>query len=148
MNDFSDGENPNPRYPCHQPGQAPRPPFLSQRGLAWLEPDGRPRRTGFPITLATYQEAETEVLEARLIRLRDGAENPVCAFGSEQFWEPRPLWRDAGISILRHYGAVFVLPHEPLTPGAGYKVHLKARVGSGVLERSWRFAVDRVFWEH
>lgn len=141
-------ESPNPKYPCHRPEQVPRPPFLSQRGLPWLEPDGQPRHTGFPITLTTYQEAETEVLEARLVRLRDGVENPVCAFGSEQFWESMPFWRDVGISVLRSHGAVFVLPYEPLTPGAGYKVYLKARVGSRTLERSWRFAVDAVLWEY
>ncbi|GAA6732706.1 CAP domain-containing protein [Thermus brockianus] len=136
-------ESPNPTYPCSHPTAPAKPPFLTQGGLTWDDGQGVVRvPIGFPITLMTFAQADTEVLEARVVRLSDGAENPVCAYGSLQYWEDREFWRDGALKGLRAYGAVVVLPHNPLTPGAEYEVHLKARIGSGLWEKTWRFQVE------
>ncbi|MEZ0348833.1 MAG: CAP domain-containing protein [Thermus sp.] len=136
-------ESPNPTYPCSHPEAPSQRPFLTQEGLTWDDGQGVVRTPiGFPITLMTFAQADTEILEARVVRLSDGAENPVCAYGSLQYWEDRSSWRDAGLRILRNLGAVIVLPHQPLTPGAEYEVHLKAEIGSQVWERTWRFQVE------
>ncbi|TFU14401.1 CAP domain-containing protein [Thermus tengchongensis] len=136
-------ENPNPTYPCSHP-EAPRQrPFLTQEGLTWDDGQGVVRNPiGFPVTLMTFARADTEVLEARVVRVSDQAVNPVCAYGSLQYWEDRSSWRDVGLRILQRLGAVIIFPHEPLTPGAEYEVHLKAEIGSQVWERSWRFQVE------
>ncbi|WP_460414564.1 hypothetical protein [Thermus oshimai] len=136
-------ENPNPTYPCSHPTAPAKPPFLTQGGLTWDDGQGVVRVSiGFPVTLMTFARVDTEVLEARVVRLSDGAENPVCAYGSLQYWEDRESWRDVAFRILRAYGAVIVLPHDPLTPGAEYEVYLKARIGSGLWEKTWRFQVE------
>ena len=138
---FVGRENPNPASPCDNPGQAPKPPFLTQPGLSWGSEDSL--NLGLPLTLQTFPSTpvDTEVLEARLMRLSDGAENPLCAFGSTQYWEPRDFWRERAIRGLKGWGAVIALPHDPLTPGAEYEAYLKVRLGNEVKEYTWRFSV-------
>lgn len=136
-------ENPNPTYPCSHPEAPGKRPFLTQEGLTWDDGAGRVRQPiGFPVTLMTFARADTEVLEARVVRLSDGAVNPVCAYGSLQYWEDRQNWREVASRILNSLGAVVVLPHEPLTPGTEYEVYLKARIGGASWERTWRFQVE------
>ncbi|WP_240695251.1 CAP domain-containing protein [Thermus caldilimi] len=137
---FDGYENPNPAYPCLHPEVPRQRPFFSQPGIDWNASGLRP--FGFPVTLMTFARADTEVLEARLVRVSDGAVNPVCAYGSLQYWDDRDFWRNAALSILNDLGAVIVLPREPLTPGAEYEVYLKARIGSQVWEKTWRFQVE------
>jgi hypothetical protein len=98
---------------------------------------------GLPITLQTFPSApvDTQVLDARLARLSDGALNPLCAYGSLQYWEERDFWRERALSGLRRRGAVVALPHRPLTPGEAYEAYLKVRLGSEVREFTWRFSV-------
>ncbi|WP_245563399.1 hypothetical protein [Thermus antranikianii] len=42
---------------------------------------------GLPLSLQTFPSSpvDTQVLEARLTRLSDGAVNPLCAYGSLQY---------------------------------------------------------------
>lgn len=82
-----------------------------------------------------------EVLEARLVRLSDGAENPLCAYGSTQYWDAQDSWREVGINLLKGWGAVIAFPHEPLTSGAEYEAYLKVKVGSEPREYNWSFSV-------
>jgi hypothetical protein len=98
---------------------------------------------GLPITLQTFPSApvDTEVLDARLTRLSDGALNPLCAYGSLQYWEGRDFWYQRALNGLRRRGAVIALPHQPLTPGEAYEAYLKVRLGSEVREFTWRFSV-------
>jgi hypothetical protein len=84
---------------------------------------------------------DTQVLDARLTRLSDGALNPLCAYGSLQYWEERDSWYQGALSGLRARGAVIALPHQPLTPGEAYEAYLKVRLGSEVREFTWRFRV-------
>jgi len=136
-------ENPNPTYPCSHPEAPSQRPFLTQEGLTWDDGQGVVRNPiGFPVTLMTFAQQDTRVLEARVVRVSDGAVNPVCAYGSLQYWEDRDFWRDRAIAGLRGYGAVIIFPHEPLTPGEEYEVYLKAQIGSQVWEKTWRFQVE------
>ncbi len=143
LNRFSGYENPNPLAPCQNPSASSKRPFLTQEGLSWQMGSGV--SFGLPLTLQTFPPSpvDTEVLEARLTRLSDGAINPVCGFGSTQYWEARDSWREGAIRGLRGWGAVIVFPHEPLTPGAGYEAYLKVQLGSEVREYTWRFTVAR-----
>jgi hypothetical protein len=119
-------------------------PFLTQKGLTWDDGNGRVvNPIGLPITLQTFPSTpvDTQVLDARLTRLSDGALNPLCAYGSLQYWEERDSWYQRALSGLRARGAVIALPHQPLTPGEAYEAYLKVRLGSEVREFTWRFRV-------
>jgi hypothetical protein len=119
-------------------------PFLTQEGLTWDDGNGVVvNPIGLPITLQTFPSTpvDTQVLDARLTRLSDGALNPLCAYGSLQYWEGRESWYQGAQRILRSEGAVIVLPHQPLTPGEAYEAYLKVRLGSEVREFTWRFSV-------
>lgn len=140
---FQGGEDPYPIYPCSNPNIPPKRPFLTQEGLTWDDgAAGVVTPIGFPITVMTFAWQDTQVLEAWVRRVSDGAENPVCAYGSLQYWEEREFWRERGIIGLRGRGALVVIPHEPLTPGETYEVYIRGRVGSEEKTWTWRFAVD------
>jgi len=144
LNHYQGWENPNPIPPCSNPSMPRVRPFLTQEGLTWEDGSGRVRDPiGLPITLQTFPSApvDTEVLDARLTRLSDGALNPLCAYGSLQYWEERDFWRQKAMLILRGWGAVIALPHRPLTPGEAYEAYLKVRLGSEVREFTWGFSV-------
>jgi hypothetical protein len=119
-------------------------PFLTQEGLTWDDGNGIVvNPIGLPITLQTFPSTpvDTQVLDARLTRLSDGALNPLCAYGSLQYWEGRDFWYQGAQRTLRSEGAVIALPHQPLTPGEAYEAYLKVRLGSEVREFTWRFSV-------
>jgi hypothetical protein len=144
---FAGGENPSPISVCMKPGQAQRRPFLTQEGLIWGEYDSNSipyipssSSRGFPITVVTYVQGDTEVLEARLVRLSDGAVNPVCAYGSLQYWEERETSRNWAINALRN-GSLVVIPHEVLIPGEEYEVYIRATIAGQNREWTWRFRV-------
>jgi hypothetical protein len=144
---FVGAENPDPITVCIKPELAPKRPFFSQEGLEWgvygspssyVSPFS-PR--GFPIMVYTYRGGvDTEVLRARLVRLSDGKENPVCAYGSSQYWEEREYWRDAGKGLLS-WGSLIAIPHQALTPGEEYEVYIEALMGEERREWNWRFRV-------
>jgi hypothetical protein len=144
LNRYGGQENPNPTAPCSNPSSPQVRPFLTQEGLTWDDGNGVVREPiGLPITLQTFPSTpvDTQVLDARLIRLSDGALNPLCAYGSLQYWEGRDFWYQGAQRTLRSEGAVIALPHQPLTPGEAYEAYLKVRLGSEVREFTWRFSV-------
>jgi hypothetical protein len=144
LNQFRGGENPDPTAPCSNPSMPQVRPFLTQEGLTWDDGNGAVvNPIGLPITLQTFPSTpvDTQVLDARLTRLSDGALNPLCAYGSLQYWEGRDFWYQRALDVLRSGGAVIALPHDPLTPGEAYEAYLKVRLGSEVREFTWRFSV-------
>jgi len=144
LNLYRGQENPNPTAPCSNPSMPQVRPFLTQEGLTWDDGNGVVRNPiGLSITLQTFPSApvDTQVLDARLTRLSDGALNPLCAYGSLQYWEGRDFWYQRALNGLRRRGAVVALPHQPLTPGEAYEAYLKVRLGSEVREFTWRFSV-------
>jgi hypothetical protein len=144
LNFYRGRENPNPTAPCSNPSRPQVRPFLTQEGLTWDDGNGVVwDPIGLPITLQTFPSApvDTEVLDARLTRLSDGALNPLCAYGSLQYWEGRDFWYRGALSGLRGWGAVIAFPHQPLTPGEAYEAYLKVRLGSEVREFTWSFSV-------
>ena len=144
LNSYQGWENPNPIPPCSNPSMPQVRPFLTQDGLTWDDGNGTVvNPIGLPITLQTFPSTpvDTEVLDARLTRLSDGALNPLCAYGSLQYWEGRDFWYQKAVLILRGWGAVIAFPHQPLTPGEAYEAYLKVRLGSEVREFTWSFSV-------
>jgi hypothetical protein len=144
LNLYRGQESPNPTAPCSNPSMSQVRPFLTQEGLTWDDGNGVVREPiGLPITLQTFPSTpvDTQVLDARLTRLSDGALNPLCAYGSLQYWEGRDFWHQKAALILRGWGAVIAFPHQPLTPGEAYEAYLKVRLGGEVREFTWRFFV-------
>jgi hypothetical protein len=144
LNLYRGQENPNPTAPYSNPSMPQVRPFLTQEGLTWDDGNGVVRNPiGLSITLQTFPSTpvDTQVLDARLTRLSDGSLNPLCAYGSLQYWEGRDLWYQRALTGLRGRGAVVALPHQPLTPGEAYEAYLKVRLGSEVREFTWRFSV-------
>ena len=144
LNHYQYWENPNPTPPCSNPSRPRVRPFLTREGLIWDDGDGVVRDPiGLPITLQTFPSTpvDTQVLDARLTRLSDGALNPFCAYGSLQYWEGRESWYQVAQRILRSEGAVVAFPHQPLTPGEDYEAYLKVRLGGEVREFTWSFSV-------
>ncbi|WP_243095640.1 CAP domain-containing protein [Thermus thalpophilus] len=140
-------EWPSPILTCNQPDMAPKRPYLTEAGLTWGTPEGAmpansPR--GFPITLSNvFPWKGAEVVEARVTRVADGRTNPVCAYGSMQYWHADQTQRDLGTFVLKASGTFVIIPHEPLEYGAEYEVYVKARSEEGVeKEWTWRFQVD------
>jgi hypothetical protein len=144
LNQHRGQENPNPTAPCSNPSRPQVRPFLTREGLTWDDGNGAVvDPIGLPLSLQTFPSApvDTEVLEARLVRLSDGVLNPLCAYGSLQYWEGRDPWRQTATLVLRNRGAVVALPHQPLTPGEAYEAYLKVRLGGEMREFTWRFSV-------
>ena len=116
---------------CAHPDRNPDPPYLSHTGLDWsLAPYGLP----LSITMFAPGPNDTRVRQAKLVRLSDGQELPVCGYGSLQFWNQDAFAKDWGKAILKGYSTVFVVPRHPLDPGEAYR----AEVGrsSGTWKRS------------
>jgi hypothetical protein len=144
LNRYRGAESPNPTAPCSHPSRPQVRPFLTQEGLTWDDGNGVVwDPIGLPITLQTFPSTpvDTEVLDARLTRLSDGALNPLCAYGSLQYWEGQDFWYQRALNGLRRRGAVVAFPHQPLTPGEAYEAYLKVRLGSEVREFTWSFSV-------
>lgn len=135
-------EWPNPIEACNA-NQAPKPPYRSIQAT-WQSP------VGLPITVMTsvpFQAVDTEATYARLVRTSDGAEVPVCALGSTQFWNQDPAATNVGIWVLRNYGMLVVVPKDPLDPGQEYEVEVKGLFNGKEKSYRWRFRVaTEVLW--
>ncbi len=91
--------------------------------------------TGIPITLALGRPASMLLEEYRVES--NGVPIAACGFDADSYRSPDRAARDRVRRELAHFGAVVIVPRRPLTPGAVYRVTLKA---SGTTY-SWRFAV-------
>ncbi|MGC8967633.1 MAG: CAP domain-containing protein [Thermus sp.] len=131
-------EWPSPVEPCADPSQNPDPPYLSQTGLDWSQ-----QPYGLPLSISMFAPGpnDTRVLQARLVRLSDGRELPVCGYGSLQFWNQDAFERDWGKSILKGYSTVFVVPRYPLDPGEAYRAEVRAVFGGTEKSFTWSFRV-------
>ena len=131
-------EWPSPVEPCAYPDQNPDPPYLSQTGLDWTQ-----QPYGLPLSISMFAPGtnDTRVLQARLVRLSDGRELPVCGYGSLQFWNQDAFAKDWGKSILKGYSTVFVVPRYPLDPGEAYRAEVRAVFGGTEKAFTWSFRV-------
>lgn len=91
--------------------------------------------TGIPITLALGGPAAV-ILDAYSIS-RNGAPLAACGFDADSYRAPDQPSKDRVRRELTHFGAVIVVPRQPLTAGATYTVSIEASGKS----YSWRFAV-------
>jgi len=135
-------EWPNPIEACNAT-QAPKLPYRSI-SATWQNP------VGLPISVMTsvpFQAVDTEATYARLVRTSDGAEVPVCALGSTQFWNQDSVATNVGIWVLRNYGMLVVVPKDPLDPGQEYEVEVKGLFNGQEKSYRWRFRVaTAVLW--
>jgi hypothetical protein len=131
-------EWPSPTEPCAYPDQNPDPPYLSQTGLDWTQ---QPYDLPLSISMFAPGHNDTRVLQARLVRLSNGQELPVCGYGSLQFWNQDAFARDWGKNILKGYSTVFVVPRYPLNPGEAYRAEVRAVFGSTEKTFTWSFRV-------
>jgi hypothetical protein len=131
-------EWPSPTEPCAHPDQNPDPPYLSHPGLDWTQ-----QPYGLPLSISMFAPGpnDTRVLQARLVRLSDGRELPVCGYGSLQFWNRDAFAKDWGKSILKSYSTVFVVPRYPLDPGEAYRAEARAVFGGTEKTFTWSFRV-------
>jgi len=131
-------EWPSPVEPCAYPDQNPDPPYLSHPGLDWTR-----QPYGLPLSISMFAPGpnDTRVLQARLVRLSDGQELPVCGYGSLQFWNLDAFAGDWGKRILRAYSTVFVVPRYPLDPGEAYRAEVRAVFGGAERTFTWSFRV-------
>lgn len=131
-------EWPSPVEPCAYLSQNPDPPYLSQTGLDWSQ-----QPYGLPLSISMFASGpnDTRVLQAKLVRLSDERELPVCGYGSLQFWNQDAFARDWGKAILRGYSTVFVIPRPPLDPGEAYRAEVRAVFGSTEKSFTWSFRV-------
>ncbi len=65
----------------------------------------------------------------------------MCAFGSRQFWNQDPGATDTAVWYLRNYGALVVLPKDPLDPGQEYEVEVRGLFNGSEKSYRWRFRV-------
>jgi len=138
INPTNYAEWPSPTEPCVHPDRNPDPPYLSQPGLDWSQAP-----YGLPLSISMFAPGpnDTRVLQARLVRLSDGRELPVCGYGSLQFWNQDAFTRDLGKSILKGYSTVFVIPYYPLDPGEAYRAEVRAAFGRTERTFTWSFRV-------
>jgi hypothetical protein len=131
-------EWPSPTEPCAYPDRNPDPPYLSHPGLDWTQ-----QPYGLPLSVSMFARGhnDTRVLQARLVRLSDGRELPVCGYGSLQFWNRDAFAKDWGKSILKGYSTVFVVPRYPLDPGEAYRAEVRAVFGGTEKTFTWSFRV-------
>ena len=132
------GEWPNPVEACNATAGPPKLPYRSLQAT-WQYP------VGLAITVTTsvpFQAVDTEATYARVVRTRDGAELPVCALGSRQFWNADPVATDRAVWYLKNYGTLVVLPKDPLDFGEEYEVEIRGLLGGQAKEYRWRFRVD------
>ncbi|GGL11384.1 hypothetical protein [Deinococcus radiotolerans] len=124
LNQYHGGEWPNPLTSCD--------------GYA-------PESTGLPLLVITHVRGDTTATGAALSV--DGQDLEVCAYGSTQYvntTDPPGRYssglvgaQEIGRSLLSGYGAVFLIPKVPLTPGKTYA----ARVTVNGQTVSWSFRV-------
>ncbi|MDM7325474.1 MAG: hypothetical protein P3W93_010960 [Thermus sp.] len=129
-------EWPDPIEACNATS-APKLPYKNS-SETWTIPAGLPITV---MTSAPFSQVETEATYARLTRTRDGVVLPVCAFGSQQFWNGDQRATDTAGWILRNFGMLVLVPKDPLGAGEEYEVELKGLFGGQEKSYKWRFKV-------
>jgi hypothetical protein len=116
-------------------------PMLEMTRPEWPDPlavcPGYAAPVGVPITL---QLGDGQPIDLVSYSLRDqAAESPLqsCAFDGASYTSPDPVAQNDGRELLNSFGAVILIPHEPLKPFHRYVVTINARSST----YSWRFRV-------
>jgi hypothetical protein len=93
----------------------------------WPDPlmacPGYSRPAGFPITLALGANVDAR-LSAYTLALKDsaGSHLEACGFDDSTYVNPDPGAQQRGRDVLRGFGAVVLIPRQPLDRGAAYTV--------------------------
>ncbi len=109
--------------------------------VEWPDPiagcEGFRTPTGLPITLELGGGVSANLINHSLTE--GGRETLDCAFTGSTYQNPDSTQQAWGRSILDAYGAVVIIPQEPLTPGAHYTV----RVNVNSHDYVWSFSIGR-----
>ncbi len=109
--------------------------------VEWPDPiagcEGFRTPTGLPITLELGAGVSPNLISHSLTER--GREKVDCAFTGSTYQNPDSTQQAWGRSILDAYGAVVIIPQEPLTPGARYTV--RANVNGH--DYAWSFSISR-----
>ncbi len=107
----------------------------------WPDPlsscPGYAEPTGLPISLQTAYFRPVKMESFSLIR-SDGAKLDACPIDAASYVNPDPQTQKRGRSILESFGAVILIPREPLRPDL-YKVAISTDNG----DYSWSFRTSR-----
>jgi len=92
---------------------------------------------GLPVTLQLGSDQQLALSSYSFRDETDGRRLEACAFDSATYSNPDPVQQQHGRESLQRYGAVFLIPREPLKPNHAYKVSLD----SSGHNYSWTFTV-------
>jgi hypothetical protein len=99
----------------------------------WPDPitscPGYKRPAGLPVTLALGANIEARLKGFRIVDVRKSADVAACGFDSASYVNPDPVAQQRGRDVLRNFGAVVVIPREPLERGASYAVSMTVSGG-------------------
>ena len=80
---------------------------------------------GLPITLELRPFTDTQLGEHSITRGGEPVEH--CAFDASSYTNPDAATEEQGRAVLREFGAIILIPREPLTPGEQYTVSITAQ---------------------
>jgi hypothetical protein len=89
-----------------------------------------------PITLQIGGPAPAQLQEVSLTR--NGTAVATCAFDASSYKSADPVALERVKKQLAHFGAIVMVPKEPLVPGATYSV----KIAASKQTYSWWFAVE------
>lgn len=94
--------------------------------------------SGIPITLQTETGGHGPVALEQFSLMRNGTAAESCAFDASSYKSADPTALQRVQQQLAHFGAIVIVPKQPLAPGATYTVSIKASGES----YSWWFSVE------
>lgn len=144
LNVLTDAERPQPipivfKDPIQFPADGSTISITSAGG-EWPDPlsscPGYTMPTGAPITLqlGSWYQPKMSAFSIK----RDGVEVAACGFDANSYANPDSSVEQTGRGVLRDYGAVVVMPREPLVAGSTYSVSITA----DDRPYTWSFKVD------
>jgi pSer/pThr/pTyr-binding forkhead associated (FHA) protein len=80
---------------------------------------------GLPITLELDPSVDTKLGAHSLLRGTEPVQH--CAYDASSYSNPDPFTEDRGRKGLKSFGAVIMIPRQPLTPGETYSVSIEAQ---------------------
>ncbi len=132
--------------PARYKAPIPFPPDGSTLSLKWFTVEvpnpldscpGYVKPTGVPITLQLGNFLAVKLDSYSLKEVGSGNQIEACGFDSSTYTSPDPAMQAAAHSALNVFGAVVVIPRQPLKAGASYRVEMTVSGKS----YDWQFSV-------
>jgi len=97
---------------------------------------GYRRPAGLAVTLALGSNIDARLTQFRITDKAGSAAIGACGFDSSSYINPDAVAQQRGRDVLRNFGAVVVIPREPLKKGATYNVSMTVSGG----QYRWSFS--------